>query len=708
MTVSGNVLGDLWDWVVGVFERIGDVSVYWLALALALKTAESAFIGLGWRNILRVAYPQSGLSFKKAWAASQGGTAINALAPAQAGTVAMIGIFRTSIPGSSVAGLAAATAAQALFFTAVSVMMLIGVAVLLPRVVSKGSPSDETGGFFASHPVLIPAVVVAAIVILIVLWPRLKPWLLQQWRKGKQGLAIFSDWRRYAREVALPSAASYCCRIGVNVVFMAAFDIPVTAYTVALVASSHMLSGLFAITPGGVGQTQALDVATLGRHAPTENVAAFSVTQDSILMMWNVVLGVALMLSAFGYAETRQLLSRTTPEAGAGARLHVNGCRATAWRPAAAGLRKGYRSVSSSEIDTGVSSHEDELVRAELDEARRKRRTGRARIVGILVSVAVIGAVFAFALPRIADYGDVWAEIRKLSWQWLILLGLATLLNLATYGPPLMAALPGLSYFQASRVTLASTALSVIAPGGAAAGMATTVAMLRARGFSGRPVGLAVVVMSVWNQSVILGFPILAVAGLAAQGARNRTLEIAALVGLTVFAVIVAGLALALSNERLANWVGDRAARLVSAAGRLLHKAPVKWNGASFVRFRDESIELIRRRWPFLTAATLAGHLTVFLVLAVSLRAVGITHAEVTIVEAFAAWTLARILGAIPITPGGVGFVELGLTAVLVAFGASNAEAVAGTMIYRFLTVVPTVLVGLVAAGTSVVGRKPG
>jgi uncharacterized membrane protein YbhN (UPF0104 family) len=84
-----------------------------------------------------------------------------------------------------------------------------------------------------------------------------------------------------------------------------------------------------------------------------------------------------------------------------------------------------------------------------------------------------------FALPRIADYGDVWGEIHQLSWQWLVVLGLATLLNLATYGPPLMAALPGLSYFHASRVTLASTALSVIAPGGAAAGMATTVAMLR-------------------------------------------------------------------------------------------------------------------------------------------------------------------------------------------------------------------------------------
>ena len=113
--------------------------------------------------------------------------------------------------------------------------------------------------------------------------------------------------------------------------------------------------------------------------------------------------------------------------------------------------------------------------------------------------------------------------------------------------------------------------------------------------------------MSLWNQSVILGFPIFAVAGLAAAGARNRTLEIAALVGLAVFAVIVAGFAIGLSSERFANRVGDRAARLVSAAGRLLHKAPVKWNGASFVHFRDESIGSSARRWPFLTAATPPG-----------------------------------------------------------------------------------------------------
>ena len=58
----------------------------------------------------------------------------------------MIGIFSASIAGSSVAGLASAVVVQSLFFTAVSVLMVIAAAILRPPTVSKGSPSDETGG----------------------------------------------------------------------------------------------------------------------------------------------------------------------------------------------------------------------------------------------------------------------------------------------------------------------------------------------------------------------------------------------------------------------------------------------------------------------------------------------------------------------------------------------------------------------------------
>ena len=309
--VLASVLGDFSNWVADVFRRIGDVSPYWLVVALGLKTCESALLGLTWRNILRAAYPKSNLSFKTAWGASQGGTAINAIAPAQAGTAAMIGIFWTSIPGASVAGVTSATVVQSAFFIVLSALMVIGVAVSRPHTVSKGSPADESGNFFAAHPVLIPVIIVALLGAAYFIWPRIKPWLSKEWRKAKQGAAIFKDWRRYAKTVAAPSAASYVCRIGVNTVFMAAFDLPITAFTIFLVASSHMLSGIFAITPGGVGQTQALDIATLSKYAPTKSVAAFSITQDSILTIWNVVLGIAVMLWAFGWHQVRDLLMKS-------------------------------------------------------------------------------------------------------------------------------------------------------------------------------------------------------------------------------------------------------------------------------------------------------------------------------------------------------------------------------------------------------------
>jgi len=38
--VLASIFGDLWNCIAGVFERIGDVSPWWLVVALALKTCE--------------------------------------------------------------------------------------------------------------------------------------------------------------------------------------------------------------------------------------------------------------------------------------------------------------------------------------------------------------------------------------------------------------------------------------------------------------------------------------------------------------------------------------------------------------------------------------------------------------------------------------------------------------------------------------------
>ncbi len=354
---------------------------------------------------------------------------------------------------------------------------------------------------------------------------------------------------------------------------------------------------------------------------------------------------------------------------------------------------------------TPAPEPDDEIVRDELERAEAKRRTGRARLIGIAVSVVVIGVVFAFLLPKIANYRDVWKVVQGMSWQWIAALIVAAALDVATFAPPWMAALPGLGYLHAARVTLGSTALSMVAPGGAAVGMATSFAMLKAWGIKGRPVGLAVALTGIWNQFFILAFPILAVGALLADGGQNKTLELIALIALAVLCVVVTGFAIGLQSPRRALKVGNWAASAVSGLKRLIRKRPVDWTGAAFVRFRAETIDLLRRRWHILTIATLANQLADFLLMVVAIRATGITSGEVDLVEAFAAWALVRVLGSLPITPGGIGVVELGLTGALVGFGATNAEAVAAALVYRFLQIVPILLLGLLSAATWKIGK---
>jgi putative heme transporter len=330
-----------------------------------------------------------------------------------------------------------------------------------------------------------------------------------------------------------------------------------------------------------------------------------------------------------------------------------------------------------------------------------RRRFGKTqkRILGGTASVIVIAAVFVFLLPRIADYRDVWEVLKELGWEQWTLLVAATVLNIATFPPPWMVALPGLRYYEALAMTQASTALSLVAPAGAAVGMAASYSMLRSWGFEGRPVGLAVAVTGIWNQFANLAFPVVALALLTFEDEKHPALETAAFVGVTVLVVALAAFALALSSDARARYVGNLAARLARWAGGIARRR-VGWTGEGLVRFRSSALGLLRRRWHVLTIATLVGHLTVFLLLLVCLRAVGVGSSEITWIEAFAAWSLVRILGALPLTPGGIGIVELGLSGALVAFGAENADAVTATLLYRALTVLPTLGLGMLAAAT--------
>jgi putative heme transporter len=322
-------------------------------------------------------------------------------------------------------------------------------------------------------------------------------------------------------------------------------------------------------------------------------------------------------------------------------------------------------------------------------------RRRRAQMLVGAIGLAVVVVTFAVVLPKIADYRDVWATLQRVDGPWLLALAAAIVVNVVTYAPPWMVALPGLRLRQALPFTQASTALTYVAPGGAIVGMAGSYGLLRTWGFKPSEVARAVTVTGIWNQLANLLLPVVGVLLLAVEGERDAVLTTAAVVGAIVFTVAVGLLTLVLWSDAFARRIGGVAERLLSRAYRVVRRTPPLDVPDRLVSFRRGTVDLIRRRWLPLTVAAVVGNLAVFAVLLVSVRALGIGSSEVTWAEAFAAWSLARTLQLIPLTPGGVGPVELGLTGILVGFGGSNAAVVAAVLVYRAATVLPTLVLGL-------------
>ena len=178
------------------------------------------------------------------------------------------------------------------------------------------------------------------------------------------------------------------------------------------------------------------------------------------------------------------------------------------------------------------------------------------RVLLGLGGAALIVVTFAFLLPKIADYRDVWGVVKDVSWQWALALAAVTVVNLLTFAPPWLVLLPGLRFWQALMMTQATTALSLVVPGGAAVGIATAYGMLRRAGFARRAIARSVTLVSLWNQLANLAYPIVAVFLLTIAGEETTVLATVAFVGVAIFGVVVAALVLVLYSSRMA--AGDR------------------------------------------------------------------------------------------------------------------------------------------------------
>ncbi len=316
------------------------------------------------------------------------------------------------------------------------------------------------------------------------------------------------------------------------------------------------------------------------------------------------------------------------------------------------------------------------------------------KVAQVVVSAALVVGIFWYVLQQFADLSEVWAAIRTLTWLEIFGLVVAATWNLVTYWILMVIATPGLTYPQSVVVTESTTAVSNSLPAGGAIGVGLTYSMLSSWGFSKSRSTLSVLVTGIWNNFAKLGMPIVALAILAVQGEPGGGRMVAALFGLVGLVGALVMFALILRSEDFARRAGLGAGRVMSALRKVVRKGPVQGWDHAFTKFRGRVIGLVRHRWAALTITTVVGHLSLYAVLLITLRVMGVSEDEVGWAQVLAAFAFARLLTAIPLTPGGVGIIELALIASLTDAGGEDAEVVASVLIYRLLTYVVPILFG--------------
>ena len=278
--------------------------------------------------------------------------------------------------------------------------------------------------------------------------------------------------------------------------------------------------------------------------------------------------------------------------------------------------------------------------------------TRRKRVVQALISIAVVVGIFVGVMPQIADYSDVWTTILSLSWLETTTLALVALWNLATYWFVLVAALPGLRLREAAVVNQASTAVSNSLPGGGTIGVGVTLAMLTSWGFRVSAIARSALVTGIWNNFVKLGMPVVALALLALESDVTPARVAAAAIGLAVLVGTIVLFGLILKSDRLARAIGRFLGNVVSRLRRVAHRSPATGWDVRAAGFRSDTVGLLRHRWLQLTLATIVSHLSLYVVLLVTLRNIGVGQQGLSWIQVLAAFAFVRLVSALPVTPG--------------------------------------------------------
>ena len=240
------------------------------------------------------------------------------------------------------------------------------------------------------------------------------------------------------------------------------------------------------------------------------------------------------------------------------------------------------------------------------------------------------------------------------------------------------------------QITLAGNALSMSLPGGAAWAAAWAFGQLRRRGADRVLAGWVVLVAGALASYAL--FMLLVIGSLVAGSRGPAASARPVLIALAAIPFVVAAFVIAAKRWPIVD-------RLAPPAQRALRALPKGGTALGAIQRTWERLLTVRPSRAAWVEAFGLGALNWLENCACLVACIWAIHGHIPWHGILVAYTLTQVLASVPITPGGLGVVEGGLTALLVAYGMPTNEALASVLLYRAVS-----FWGLVPVGWGVWG----
>ena len=308
------------------------------------------------------------------------------------------------------------------------------------------------------------------------------------------------------------------------------------------------------------------------------------------------------------------------------------------------------------------------------------------------VAAVVAGVTIYLVFPTLVAVFGSWPKLKSLNPLWFLVALVAQVAHFTCTIALQRLALRTKAWFSVATSQLAGNAISLVVPGGQAAGAATQFRMLSASGSDPATAVGGLTAISILGIGGLLALPIFVLPAIVAGTPIDRGLEHAALLGIGAFFLFAGFSAVVLVVDGPMHWAG----RVIQAVrNKLLRKRPpLTGLPDRLVNERNRIRDVLGAKWKsalLLSSGRLAFD---FITLLACIWATG-TKPQPSLV--LLAYAVAGLLGLIPITPGGLGIVEAGLSGMLILAGIPGGAAVLATLAYRIISYWLPALAGPVA-----------